>query len=66
MDLQLLERELAHFIGPVAKHLVKRATAKATDWERLTLQLATEVSSDRERRQFISACRTLTRPQNLT
>ena len=64
MDLQLLERQLAHFVGPMAKHLVKRAAVKATDWDQLTQQLASEVSSDRERRQFINACRTLARPRN--
>ncbi|MEJ1962608.1 MAG: toll/interleukin-1 receptor domain-containing protein [Gammaproteobacteria bacterium] len=61
MDLVWLEQQLAHYIGPMAKHLVKRAAAKATDWEQFTLQLASEVSSDRERSEFISACRALTR-----
>lgn len=61
-ELQLLERQLAQHIGPLAKHLVRRAAGRAESWEQLTLQLATEVDSDAARRQFIAACRSLARP----
>lgn len=57
-EQQLLERELAHHIGPVAKHLVKRAAAATANWEHLTQALAAEVDSPKARGQFIDACRT--------
>jgi hypothetical protein len=61
-QLQSLERQLAHHIGPLAQHLVKRAAAQALDWERLVSRLAGEIDSDAGRQQFLSACRTLSRP----
>jgi hypothetical protein len=61
-QLQSLERQLAHHIGPLAQHLVKRAAAQAPDWERLIGRLAGEIDSDAARQQFINACRTLSRP----
>ena len=61
-QLQSLERQLAHHIGPLAHHLVKRAAATAQDWEQLVEPLAAEIDSDPARAQFISACRTLARP----
>ncbi len=61
-QLQSLERQLAHHIGPLAQHLVKRAAAQAPDWEHLIGRLAGEIDSDAARQQFISACRTFSRP----
>lgn len=61
-DLQALEMQLAHHVGPVAKILVRRAVQKAADWTQLTHQLAAEVESEPERRQFIEACRSMSRP----
>jgi hypothetical protein len=60
--LQSLEKQLAHHIGPLAHHLVKRAAATAQDWGHLVDCLAAEIDSDPERAQFISACRMLSRP----
>jgi hypothetical protein len=61
-QLQSLERHLAHHIGPLAHHLVRRAAARAQDWEHLVGGLAAEIDSDPARAQFISACRMLSRP----
>ncbi len=63
-ELQLLEQQLTHHIGPVAKYLVKRAAAKTKGREELTQQLAAEIESDLARRQFIDACGTLGRPHD--
>jgi len=60
--LQSLEKQLAHHIGPLAHHLVKRAAATAQDWAHLVDRLAAEIDSDPARAQFISACRILSRP----
>ena len=60
--IQLLERNLARHVGPVARHLVKRALAGASDWDQLTQRLAAEVAADPARREFIDACRKLTLP----
>jgi hypothetical protein len=60
--LQSLEKQLAHHIGPLAHHLVKRAAATAQDWAHLVDRLAAEIDSDPARAQFISACRVLSRP----
>jgi hypothetical protein len=61
-ELQLLESQLAYHVGPIARHLVKRAAARTTDWGQLTSQLAREVDSEPARRQFLDACRTSIRP----
>jgi hypothetical protein len=57
-EIESLERRLAHYIGPVAKYLVKRAAAKAVDREELTQMLAAEVEAAPARKQFLEACRT--------
>jgi hypothetical protein len=57
-QLQSLEKQLAQHIGPLARHLVKRATDGAQDWEQLIARLAAEIDSDVARAKFISACRT--------
>ena len=58
-QLRQVDTELARYVGPVAKVLVRRAAADAADFEALALRLATELDSDHERRQFIDACRRL-------
>ena len=55
--LAALERQLAQHIGPLAKHLVKRAAAQAASAEALIERLAEEIDSTTERRAFIAACR---------
>jgi hypothetical protein len=61
-QLQPLEKQLALHIGPLAGHLVRRAAARAQDWDQLIARLATEIDSDPARQQFLAACRPLSRP----
>lgn len=58
-QLQKLELELARYIGPVAKHLVRHAAASATDLQQLALRLSAELDSEQERQKFMGACRLL-------
>ena len=60
-QLQLLERQLAQHIGPVAQHLVKRAAARQPGWEQLITKLADEIDSTPARKQFLDACHALGR-----
>jgi hypothetical protein len=55
-ELQHIERQLAGYIGPVAKHLVKTAALHAAAVEDLVGRLATELDSDSERREFTQRC----------
>jgi hypothetical protein len=50
-----LETELARFIGPVARHLVRRAALRASGTEELLDDLGREIDSESERRAFLSA-----------
>lgn len=52
--LEKLTRELASFVGPMAKVLVNRAAKKAQTWKQLYDALAPEVPEGTERRQFLS------------
>ena len=56
-ELQQIEAHLAGFVGPVAKHLVRRAATRAQAMDELIAQLGTEIESEKDRRLFISACR---------
>jgi hypothetical protein len=56
-QLRLLETELARCIGPVAAHLVRRATKGGGDFDAIALRLATEIEREPERRNFVEACR---------
>jgi hypothetical protein len=56
-ELESLERRLAYYVGPVARHLVRRAALKATDREQLVGLLAVEVEAAPARRQFIKECK---------
>src|ERR1700722_9134186 len=51
-DLQHIERQLAGYIGPLAKHLVKSAASHAAGVEDLVGRLATELDTESERREF--------------
>jgi TIR domain len=56
-QLHQLELELARYIGPVAKHLVRHAAASAADLQQLSLRLSAELDSEQDRQKFMSACR---------
>lgn len=52
--LEKLTRELATFVGPMARVLVSRAAKKAQTWKQLYETLAAEVPEGTERRQFLA------------
>ena len=52
-----IERQLAGYIGPLAKHLVKQATLRAAGVDDLVSRLATELDSESDRREFTRRCR---------
>jgi hypothetical protein len=52
--LQRIELNLARYIGPVAKVLVKRAAARSTNVDDLKRRLADELESEHERRDFLA------------
>ena len=56
-QLKRFETELAGYIGPLARHLVKRAAASAAGPESLIVMLGTEIESEAERSRFTHACR---------
>jgi hypothetical protein len=56
-QLRRFEAELAGYIGPLARHLVKRAAASAAGPESLIVMLGTEIESETERNRFVNACR---------
>ncbi len=58
-ELQHIERQLAGYIGPLAKHLVKAAVVQAAGVEDLVGSLARELDSESERREFTQRCRTI-------
>ncbi len=57
--LDEITKELALFVGPIAKVLVKRRAAKARDLDELYGSLAEEITSTRDREKFLAA-----RPRN--
>lgn len=57
--LRSIEHALAQYIGPIARVLTKRAAARAADLDGLCAELAREMQSDRDRAQFLDACRHL-------
>jgi hypothetical protein len=57
VELQYLESELAAYIGPIAKYVVKRTAAGASTIDELLTRLGVEIVSENDRRQFIDACR---------
>jgi TIR domain len=56
-ELRHIEALLAAYIGPLAKHLVKRAAVQANDLEDLAACLATEWDAESDRRVFLERCR---------
>jgi TIR domain len=52
-----IERQLAGYIGPLARHLVKTAVSRAAGVDDLVGRLATELDSESERREFTQRCR---------
>jgi TIR domain len=60
-ELRCFELELARFVGPFAKHLVKRAASQASCIDDLVQKLGGEIESEEERRQFIKACQQIER-----
>jgi hypothetical protein len=56
-ELQHIERQLAGYIGPLARHLVKTAASRAAAVDDLVGRLATELDSESERREFTQQCR---------
>ena len=59
-ELELLERQLAHHVGPIAGHLVRRAVAAARDWDDLRDRIAQEIEPAAERQAFLKSLRGLT------
>ena len=55
-QLESLERKLAFYVGPMARHLVTRAAAIAPTWNELTLRLAGEIELAAARLEFIESC----------
>jgi TIR domain len=55
-QLESLERKLAFYVGPMARHLVRRAAATAPTWKELTLRLAGEIELAAARQEFIESC----------
>ena len=56
-ELRHIEAELAAYIGPLARHLVKRAALRSNDLEELVAGLATELDAEADRRTFTERCR---------
>ena len=62
-ELQRIERLLAGYIGPVARHLVKKAAVGATGLDELAARLATELETETDRYQFTQRVRAGAAPQ---
>ena len=56
--LDSVSRELAAFIGPIAKVVVKRAADRCSSVEELYACVAAEIDSERERSQFLAKKKT--------
>jgi hypothetical protein len=56
-ELLHFERQLAGYIGPLAKHLVKIAASSAAGVDDLVGRLAMELDTESERREFTQQCR---------
>ncbi|MBV8807206.1 MAG: serine/threonine protein kinase [Acidobacteriaceae bacterium] len=52
--LERVTRELAPYMGPMAKVMVRRTAKKATSWKQLYDALASEIPDGPERRKFLS------------
>jgi hypothetical protein len=56
-QLRYIERCLAGYIGPLARHLVKSAAARAAGTEDLIAHLAVELETESDRYEFLRRCR---------
>src|ERR1700722_8034993 len=56
-QLRYIERCLAGYIGPLAKHLVKSAAGRAAGIEDLIARLAAELETESDRYEFSRRCR---------
>jgi hypothetical protein len=61
-ELHRIEIQLAGYIGPVAKHLVKQAAGRASSLEDLIGRLAVELDVESERIEFATSCRSAPGP----
>lgn len=50
---------LAHFLGPIARHLVKRTATPGRALRDVVAALALEIDDERERKQFLARCAAL-------
>ena len=57
-ELVRIERLLAGYIGPIARHLVRTAALRASSLENLVGQVATELETETERHEFMRRWRT--------
>jgi hypothetical protein len=53
-----IERLLAGYIGPIARHLVKTAASRVSSLEELVRQVATELETETDRHEFTQRWRT--------
>jgi hypothetical protein len=56
-DLTRIERMLAGYIGPIARHFVKTAAAHASSLEQVVQHVAAELETETERHEFIKRWR---------
>ena len=56
-DLAHIEAQLAAYIGPLAKYLVKREAQRATGTDELIARLSTELETETDRATFVKCCR---------
>jgi hypothetical protein len=56
-ELRYIERCLAGYIGPLARHLVKSAAERAAGTEDLIARLASELETETDRYEFSRRCR---------
>jgi serine/threonine protein kinase len=56
-QLARIEALLAHYLGPIAPVLVKRAAKQATNRDALIAALAVELDDEKERASFLTSCR---------
>jgi hypothetical protein len=57
-EVQRIERLLAGYIGPIAKHLVKTASLRAATAEQLVSTVAAELETETDRHEFTRRWRT--------
>lgn len=60
-ELARVERLLAGYIGPIARHLVKAAASRASNLDEMVGQLAKELDTETDRHEFTQRWKTETR-----